>query len=62
MTTFRRIGKLYRRDEEIHRCQLYKGRELAGELRRLGFTVRRLRGYGTFRLYKNRVGFVARKA
>jgi hypothetical protein len=40
---------------------LYKGSELAGELRRLGFKVRRLRGYGAFRLYKNRVGFVARK-
>ncbi len=62
MTTFRRTGKFYRRDEEIHRCQLYEGSELAGELRRLGFKVRRLRGYGTFRLYKNRVGFVARKA
>jgi SAM-dependent methyltransferase len=62
MTTFRRIGKLYRRDEEVHRCQLYKGRELAAELRRLGFKVRQLRGYGAFRLYKNRVGVVARKA
>ncbi len=62
MTTFRRIGKLYRRDEEIHRCQLYKSSELAAELRRPGFKVRLLRGYGTFRLYKNRVGFVARKA
>ncbi len=61
MTTFRRVGKLYRRDEEIHRCQLYKGSELAGELRRLGFKVRLLHGYGTFQLYKNRVGFVARK-
>jgi SAM-dependent methyltransferase len=61
MTTFRRIGKFYRRDEEIHRCQLYKGSELAGELRCLGFKVRRLRGYGAFRLYKNRSGIVARK-
>jgi SAM-dependent methyltransferase len=61
MTTFCRLGKLYRRDEEIHRCRLHKGSELAGELRRLGFKVRRLRGYGAFRLYKNRVGFVARK-
>jgi SAM-dependent methyltransferase len=61
MTTFRRLGKLYRRDEEIHRCQLYKSRELAAELRRHGFKVRLLRGYGTFRLYKNRIGLVARK-
>lgn len=61
MTTFRRVGTLYRRDKEIHRCQLYDGRELAAALRRLGFKVRRLRGYGAFRLYKNRVGFAARK-
>jgi SAM-dependent methyltransferase len=61
MTIFRRIGKLYRRDVEIHRCQLYKGSELARELRRLGFKVRLLHSYGTFQLYKNRVGFVARK-
>lgn len=61
MTTFRRIGKLYRRNQEIHHCQLYKGSELARELRRLGFKVRLLRSYGPFRLYKNRVGFVARK-
>ncbi len=62
IATFRRIGKFYRRDEEIHRCRLYEGRELAGELRRLGFKVRRLGSYGAFRLYKNRVGVVARKA
>ncbi|MDZ7359249.1 MAG: class I SAM-dependent methyltransferase [candidate division KSB1 bacterium] len=62
ITIFRRIDKLCRRDEEIHRCRLYEGRELAGALRRLGFKVRLLRSYGAFRLYKNRVGFVARKA
>ncbi|MCI0691845.1 class I SAM-dependent methyltransferase [candidate division KSB1 bacterium] len=62
MTTFRRVGRLYRRAEEVHRCRLYEGSELAGKLRRLGFKLRLLRGYGTFRLYKNRVGFVARKA
>jgi len=62
MTTFRRLGKLYRRDEEIHRCQLYKGSELAKELRRLGFKVRHLRGYGAFRLYKNRAQIAARGA
>jgi SAM-dependent methyltransferase len=62
ITTFRRIGKLYRRDEETHCCRLYDRHELSGALRRLGFKVRLLRRYGLFRLYKNRVGFVARKA
>ncbi len=61
ITTFRRVGNLYRRDEETHRCQLYKSSELARELRRAGFTVQLARKYGTFDLYKNRIGFIARK-
>ena len=61
ITTFRRIGKLYRRDEEIHRCLLYEGGELAEELRRKGFRVRVVRSYGKFKLYKNRIGFLAKK-
>lgn len=61
ITTFRRIGSLYRRDEETHRCELYKSSELAYELRRAGFVVQLVRKYGTFDLYKNRIGFIARK-
>jgi SAM-dependent methyltransferase len=46
--SFRRQGKLYRRQEEIHRLQLYDGRELALELRQLGFRAKLVRGYGAY--------------
>jgi len=61
ITTFRRIGKLYRRDSEIHRLQLYKGSELAKDLRRAGFRVTRLRGYGQMRFPGSHAGFLALK-
>src|SRR5713226_9028543 len=37
--TLRKVGKLYRRDEEIHQLQLYKRSEVAKELRGVGFRV-----------------------
>jgi SAM-dependent methyltransferase len=61
ITAFRKVGELYRRDEEVHRLRLYPAAEVAAELGRVGFRVRRLRGYGTFRFRKAHVGFVARK-
>jgi SAM-dependent methyltransferase len=48
--SFRRIGRLYRRSEEIHRLRLYRIADLAADLRGCGFRVRRLRAYGRFRL------------
>ena len=61
MTVFRKAGKLYRRSEETHRLQLYKGFEIAAILRRIGFHVRVIRGYGKLRFRKAHVGFIARK-
>jgi SAM-dependent methyltransferase len=61
ITLFRKVGKLYRRSEEVHRLRLYKGTEIAKVLRRVGFRVRLLRGYGEFRFRRAHVGFVARK-
>ena len=61
ITSFRRVGQLYRRDEEVHRLRLYRSTELARELSRLGFRVRRLRAYGQFRLPRAHVAFVATK-
>jgi len=49
ITTFRKIGETYRRDEEVHRLQLFKATELAKELRRIGFRVRLRKGYGPLR-------------
>ena len=61
ITSFRQIGKLYRRSEEVHCLQVYKSAELAAELRRAGFHVRILRGYGRFRFPAAHAGFLARK-
>ncbi len=62
MTIFRKAGKLYRRNEETHRLQLYKGSEIAAILRRIGFHVRLIRGYGKLRFRKAHAGFIARKS
>ncbi len=62
MTIFRKAGKLYRRSEQTHRLQLYKGSEIAAILRRIGFHVRVIRGYGKLRFRKAHAGFIARKS
>jgi SAM-dependent methyltransferase len=61
MTTFRQVGKLYRRSQEVHRIRLYRREDLAGELRQVGFTVRILRAYGSMHLPPACAAFVATK-
>jgi SAM-dependent methyltransferase len=61
IVSFRRVGKAYRRSEEIHRLHLYSGSELLAELGRAGFKARLLSGYGRFRFAPAHVGFLARK-
>ena len=61
ITSFRKVGELYKRDEEVHRLQLYKRSELAHELRDVGFRVRTVRAYGNQPMIEGCVGFVARK-
>jgi SAM-dependent methyltransferase len=61
ITTFRQVGAAYRRSHEVHRLQLYRGADLANELRQMGFRVRIVRGYGQFRFPKSYVGCIARK-
>ena len=61
MTTFRRLGKLYRRSQETHPMRLYRSTDLAAELRCAGFSVRVLRAYGRFQLPPAHVAFVATK-
>jgi len=62
ITTFRKVGDLYRREEEIHRLRLFPRSEVAAQLRGLGFRVRTLAGYGPERFARGLVGFLARKA
>ena len=61
ITTFRKRGESYVRDEEVHVLQLYTRSEVATELRRAGFRVRTLRGYGEQTMIDGCVGFMARK-
>ena len=61
IVTFRKVGKLYRRSEEIHRLQLYRPADVTAMLRQVGFRARTVRKYGGYPLLKNRVGFIARK-
>src|SRR4029079_18784777 len=61
ITTFRQVGKLYRRTVEVHRLRLYEPRAVLAGLRLAGFRVRRLSGYGAERFPKAYAGFLARK-
>jgi SAM-dependent methyltransferase len=61
ITTFRKVGDLYRRANEVHRVHLYDAAAMAAELRRIGFRVRTTRRYGSYALHKARVAFIARK-
>jgi SAM-dependent methyltransferase len=45
ITTFIKVGRQYRRTEETHVQQLYRGSQLASDLRGIGFRVRTVRGY-----------------
>lgn len=62
ITTFRRVGRLYRRSVEVHRLRLYAARDVLAALRRAGFSARLLRGYGRERFPPAYAGFLARKA
>jgi len=61
MTTFRQVGKHYRRSQETHRLRLYRSSDIVAELRGAGFAVRLLRSYGRMPLPSGNVAFVATK-
>lgn len=59
--TFRQEGSLYRRDEEIHRQQLYNAEEIAEQLSQIGFQVQISNAYGEYELAIARKAITARK-
>jgi SAM-dependent methyltransferase len=61
ITSFRRRGRSYRRQEEVHRLQLYRRGEVADMLRSAGFRVRTVSGFGGCDLLPGRIGFVAQQ-
>ena len=58
--TFRADGDTMRRTEEIHRLELYDRTQMTALLQQNGFHVRIRRSYGTQRLPKGHVVYVAR--
>jgi SAM-dependent methyltransferase len=61
IVSFRKLGELYRRDEEVHRVRLYDPPQLSAELERAGFLVRTMESYGDLALEEGHTAFVARK-
>ena len=61
ITSFRRVGDLYRRSHEIHQQRLITRLELTGQLRKIGFRVRALQGYGPLKFGRGHAGLIARK-
>jgi len=61
ITSFRKVGRGYRRAQEVHVQQLHRASQLAGDLRKSGFRVRQVRGYGEFRFAQAHAGLIARK-
>lgn len=59
--TFRRVGKTYRRDDEVHRLRLYERDELISPLRDLGFRVSILPSYGKLQFPPGYLSVLARK-
>jgi SAM-dependent methyltransferase len=61
ITSFRRVGELYRRDEEVHQLRLLRRSDLASQLRSIRFRVRVLSGYGSHKFPPGHVGFLSRR-
>ena len=52
ISSFRKEGELYRRDDEVHVLQLYEVKEVVEELDQIGFQVQVKDSYGSFKLPK----------
>ena len=61
ITTYRKDGELYRRDQEIHRLRLVTQSELLEQLGSQGFEVDILKSYGELQFPPGHTGFLAHK-
>jgi SAM-dependent methyltransferase len=61
IVAYRRVGKRWRQSEEVHHLCLHSAEEFCTQLRRCGFRVRSVRGYGRFRFPRGIHGVVAVK-
>jgi SAM-dependent methyltransferase len=62
ITTFRKIGELYRRDHEVHRLRLLPKEVVVAWLREIGFQVQLLGSYGPVQLPAGVVGILAQRS
>ena len=60
--TFRKVGKYYRRDDEVHHLRLYEATDVAEKLSQVGFQTQSMRNYGQYELPKAHAAFIASKA
>jgi SAM-dependent methyltransferase len=61
ITSFRRIGTLYRRDDEVHRLSLIDPATMLEMLRAVGFEAEIIPAYGSVSLPRGVVAFLCRK-
>jgi SAM-dependent methyltransferase len=61
ITSFRKVGELYRRDHEVHRLRLLARDQVVSWLREIGFQVELFGAYGPVAFPPGLVGFLARK-
>lgn len=59
--TFRKVGEHYRRDDEVHRQQLYRVADIAADLQTVGFQVQTADYYGSYQLPPAHTAFIAYK-
>jgi hypothetical protein len=62
IVSFRKTGRVYRRDEEVHVLRLYSTEAIVSRLESCGFAVEVLNAFGRFRLPAGIRGIVAAKA
>ncbi|MCG5060523.1 MAG: class I SAM-dependent methyltransferase [Limnoraphis sp. WC205] len=61
ITTFRQVGELYRRAQEVHQLQLLERTEVIAELNKIGFQVQVLESYGKLQFAPGHIGLLAQK-
>ena len=61
MTSFRKVGRSYRRSTEVHRQRLFRALEVERALRRAGFEARAIGEYDGRPFSPGQIGFLARK-
>jgi len=61
MTSFRKVGRAYRRSTEVHRQRLFRAPEVERALRRAGFEARAIESYAGRPFSPGQIGYLARK-